>query len=197
MPTLTTDKIIAKLNSYFTDNQYVFWYDDKQEFKDIIDSIAQRLSSVKLYKAQANQQFKSKIDLLNDSEHKYLIYAPYKRPAIQENYLTDMEHYSKLFTADATQIILEELQLPENQLLFVKKYNSYFGAKTRRADFVKYWSDTFDKTPEKGIIAAITKTEKLDMNELLMKVIAAGYTNNHYIFAFSKYDVLDTFGRWS
>ena len=61
MPTLTTDKIIAKLNSYFTDNQYVFWYDDKQEFKDIIDSIAQRLSSVKLYKAQANQQFKSKI----------------------------------------------------------------------------------------------------------------------------------------
>ena len=34
MPTLTTDKIIAKLNSYFTDN---FWYDDKQEFKDIID----------------------------------------------------------------------------------------------------------------------------------------------------------------
>lgn len=70
MPTLTTDKIIAKLNSYFTDNQYVFWYDDKQEFKDIIDSIAQRLSSVKLYKAQANQQFKSKIDLLNDSEHK-------------------------------------------------------------------------------------------------------------------------------
>lgn len=48
MPTLTTDKIIAKLNSYFTDNQYVFWYDDKQEFKDIIDSIAQRLSSTKL-----------------------------------------------------------------------------------------------------------------------------------------------------
>ena len=70
MPTLTTDKIIAKLNSYFSDNQYVFWYDDKQEFKDIIDSIAQRLSSIKLYKAQANQQFKSKIDLLNDSEHK-------------------------------------------------------------------------------------------------------------------------------
>lgn len=106
-----------------------------------------------------------------------------------------MEHYSKLFTADATQIILKELQLPENQLLFVKKYNSYFGAKTRRADFVKYWFDTFDKTPEKGIIAAITKTEKLDMNELLMKVIAAGYTNNHYIFAFSKYDVLDTFWK--
>ncbi|WP_241146037.1 BREX-1 system phosphatase PglZ type A [Lactobacillus johnsonii] len=56
-----------------------------------------------------------------------------------------MEHYSKLFTADATQIILEELQLPENQLLFVKKYNSYFGAKTRRANFVKYWFDTFWK----------------------------------------------------
>ena len=28
-----------------------------------------------------------------------------------------------------------------------------------------------------------------------MKVIAAGYTNNHYIFAFSKYDVLDTFWK--
>ncbi|MDF4141977.1 BREX-1 system phosphatase PglZ type A [Lactobacillus kefiranofaciens] len=195
MPTLTTDKIIAKLNSYFTTNQYVFWYDEKGEFKDIIGTIADQLTSAKLYQAQANQQFKTKIDLLKDSQHKYLIYATYKRPKIQENYLTDMEHYSKLFTADATQIILEELNLPEEQLYFVKQHSDYFGAKSRRADFVKYWSDAFAKQPEKGTIAAITKTEKLDMNELLMKVIAAGSDNNHYVFLFTKYGVLDAFWK--
>ena len=136
MTTLTTDKIISELNNYFADDyQYVFWYDDKQQFQDIIDQIASKLTEAKLYKAQADQQFKTKIDLLDDPQHKYLIYAPYKRPKSQENYLTDMEHYSKLFTADATQIILEELNLPENKLSFVKRYHAYFGAKTRRSDF--------------------------------------------------------------
>ena len=146
-------------------------------------------------KLKAVKQFKTKIDLLDDPQHKYLIYAPYKRPKIQENYLTDMEHYSKLFTADATQIILEELNLPENKLSFVKRYHTYFGAKTRRSDFVKYWSEDFESNPEKGIIAAITKTEKLDMNELLMKIIAAGSSNNRYLFSFVKYNVLDPFWK--
>lgn len=106
-----------------------------------------------------------------------------------------MEHYSKLFTADATQIILEELNLPENKLSFVKRYHAYFGAKTRRSDFTKYWSEDFESNPEKGIIAAITKTEKLDMNELLMKIIAAGSSNNRYLFSFAKYNVLDPFWK--
>lgn len=196
MTTLTTDKIISELNNYFADDyQYVFWYDDKQQFQDIIDQIASKLTEAKLYKAQADQQFKTKINLLDDPQHKYLIYAPYKRPKIQENYLTDMEHYSKLFTADATQIILEELNLPENKLSFVKRYHAYFGAKTRRSDFTKYWSEDFESNPEKGIIAAITKTEKLDMNELLMKIIAAGSSNNRYLFSFAKYNVLDPFWK--
>ena len=74
MATLTTDKIISELKNYFEDKyQYVFWYDDKAQFKDIIDQIASNLNEVKLYKAQANQQFKTKINLLSDSQHKYLI----------------------------------------------------------------------------------------------------------------------------
>lgn len=194
MAILTTDKIISQLNHYFDEgNQYVFWYDDKQQFTDMIDQIADKLPNIKLYKAQADQQFKTKTELLADPDHKYLIYAPYERPQIQNNYLTDMELYSKLFTADATQIILEELHLPEDKLEFVKQYHSYFGAKVRRSVFIKYWSDDFDEKPEKGILAAITKTEKLDMNELLMKVIAAGTESNHFIFTFTKYHVLDSF----
>lgn len=196
MATLTTDKIISELKNYFEDKyQYVFWYDDKAQFKDIIDQIASNLNEVRLYKAQANQQFKTKIDLLSDSQHKYLIYAPYERPRIQENYLTDLEHYSKLFTADATQIILEELNLSVDKLSFVKQYHAFFGAKDRRKNFIKYWSVDFDTTPEKGIIAAITKTEKLDINELLMKIIAAGKENNQYLFLFAKYNVLDYFWK--
>lgn len=194
MSVLTTKKIISKLNRYFAQgNQYVFWYDDKQQFTDYIDQIATQLPNVKLYKAQANQQFKAKVELLADSKQKYLIYAPYERPKIQKNFLTDMELYSRIFTADASQIILEELHLPQDKLQFVKQYHAFFGAKTRRTVFVKYWSNDFNKEPEKGILAAITKTEKLDMNELLMKVVAAGTENNRFFFAFTKYGVLNNF----
>lgn len=191
MATLTTDKIIEELNNYFEQGyQYVFWYDPQKEFVDIIPDIANQIKA-KLYQAKENSQFKTKYDLLNDPDSSYLIYAPYERPKIQVNYLTDMEHYSKLFTADASQIILEELNLNDDKLQFIKQYHSYFNAKSRRNSFNKYWNDSFDEFPEMGILAAITKTEKLDVNELLMKVIA----DNQYLFDFAKYDVLADFWK--
>lgn len=196
MTTLTTDKIISELNNYFEKGyQYVFWYDPNKEFKDIINNISKHLNA-KLYQAQANQQFKTKVELLKDKNNPYLIYAPYERPKIQVNFLTDMEHYSKLFTADATQIILEELDLNDNKLQFVKQYHSFFNAKSRRETFKRYWSEDFNSFPEKGILAAITKVEKLDVNELLMKVISEGTDGeNKFLFDFAKYKVLDAFWK--
>ena len=196
MPTLTTEKIIKQINNYFAEGyQYVIWYDSKQEFIDIINEISSQIT-VKLYIAQEKQQFKTKYDLLQDADTPYLIYAPYTRPTIQLNYLTDIEHYSKLFTADATHIILEELGLDDDKLQFLKKYSDFFKAKSRRESFKKYWSESFSSNPAEGIIAAITRTDKLDLNDLLMKVIAEN-TNptNKYIYEFAKYDVLNTFWK--
>lgn len=192
MATLTTDKIISELNNYFENYQYVFWYDPDSEFNDIIDTIAASLHA-KLYKAFENEQFKTKSNILADPKHKYLIYASYEHPSINKSYLTDMECYSKLFTADASKIIAEELNLGNSYIEFVKKYSLYFAAKARKADFRKYWCPEFETQPEKGILAAITKTEKLDINELLMTVMAAGFNDNKYIFEFSKYKVLNEF----
>lgn len=196
MPALTTEKIIEQINNYFAKGyQYVVWYDSKQEFIDIINEISSQITA-RLYVAQEKQQFKTKYDLLQDADNSYLIYAPYARPQIQLNYLTDIEHYSKLFTADATHIILEELGLDDDKLQFVKKYSDFFKAKGRRENFKKYWSESFNSNPAEGIIAAITKTDKLDLNDLLMKVVAENNNStNKYIYEFAKYNVLDTFWK--
>lgn len=194
--TLSEEKIVQQLNNYFNNGyKYVFWYDPNNEFSDTVNKIASSITA-KVYHATKNQQFKTKLDLINDSNNSYLVYASYERPKIQENFLTDMEMYSKLFTADANQVILEELHLSDDKLSFVKKYRDFFRAKSRREAFIKYWSSDFDSFPEKGIIAAITKTEKLDVNELLMKVISENNGNeNKFIFDFAKYNVLNAFWK--
>lgn len=195
MAALTKDKIIEKLNDYFAEGYpYVFWYDPKREFnEEFIESLKPELKA-KVYIAEKNHQFQTKLDLLQDTSNtQYLVYAPYERPTLIKNYWADMERYSKLFSADASQLVVEELGLDNSKLAFVKKYKAFFAAKNRRADFKKYWSKDFDMKPEYGILAAITKVERLEVNEFLMIVLSGGLESNHYLDTFAKYDVQDAF----
>lgn len=192
MPELTKQNIIDKLNQYFTQYPYIFWFDPKDQFSETIKEIEPQLNG-KVYTAHKNHQLETKLALRNDKNNHYLVHAIYDRPKINLDLLADMERYSKIFNADATQLIVEELGLTNEQLPFVKKYRSYFAAKARRKDFKRYWDRDFISKPEYGILAAITKTEKLEINELLMKVLSAGLEDNQYLDEFNKYNVQAAF----
>ena len=189
---LNVDKIIVELNKLFEKNRLVFWYDSNAEFTESLSEIEKQINASVCY-LHNNEQFKTKLFLEENKEENYLVYAPFVKPAIEQDFLTDIESYSASFTADAQVIMLQDLGLPTNQLQFVKEHFKFFGSQERVKIFKKYRDQRVDKKPELGIIATILRVERLQLNEVLLKVFSAGLENNKYLTEFEKYGVSDFF----
>ncbi|MCO6542243.1 MAG: BREX-1 system phosphatase PglZ type A [Lactobacillus sp.] len=192
MAELNVNKIITKLNQAFEQQRLIFWYDSDAEFADNMDVISQGLDAEVILMAE-REQFKTKLFLENHPNTKYLIYATFARPDIENNFLTDVEEYSLIFTADVYQLLLQELNLPTNQLPFIKEHFKFFGNKSRVARFKKHLNNTVINHPELGIIASILRVDQIQVNAFLKKVLAAGIDNNSFLAEFDKYNVLDYF----
>lgn len=80
MAELNLKQIIDRLNTEFTGDvrKLVFWYDDKAEFEEDIDSV--ELENAKVYKLKKDNQFYTKYFLeREDTTTNYLIYAPFPK----------------------------------------------------------------------------------------------------------------------
>ena len=80
MAELNLKQIIDRLNTEFTGEtrKLVFWYDDKAEFEEDIDSV--ELDNAKVYKLEKDNQFYTKYFLeREDTTTNYLIYAPFPK----------------------------------------------------------------------------------------------------------------------
>ena len=88
MAELNLKQIIDRLNAEFTgDNRkLVFWYDDKGEFAEDMDSVV--LENAKTYRLEPDNQFYTKRFLeREDTMTNYLIYAPFSKPDVKDNHL--------------------------------------------------------------------------------------------------------------
>ena len=74
----------------------IFWYDEKQEFIDLIDSI--QLENARIHKLTDRNIFKTRYLLeKEDKTSNFLIYAPFPRPSDRENGLANIIYYSTVF----------------------------------------------------------------------------------------------------
>jgi len=90
MPELNLKQITDKLNAEFAGDtrKLVFWYDDKAEFADDIDSL--ELVGAKVYRLEPDNQFRTKVFLeRQDTQNSYLVYAPFPKPSVRDNHLED------------------------------------------------------------------------------------------------------------
>ena len=95
MAELNLNQIIERLKAEFTadSRKLVFWYDDKAEFVDDIDSV--ELKNAKVLKLTETNQFYIKRFLeREDTKTNYLIYAPFPKPDVKENHLEDEDDFS-------------------------------------------------------------------------------------------------------
>ena len=115
MAELNRKQIIDRLNAAFTGEvrKLIFWYDDKAEFIEDIESI--ELENAKIYRLERDNQFYTKYFLERvDTETNYLIYAPFPKPEVKNNHLEDTILYSKRFFADRASLLSADLGIGEN-----------------------------------------------------------------------------------
>ena len=169
---MNLDEIENRINTIFDESyhrQIVFWYDENQEFIEDIESI--NLHNAKLHILKDNNLIQTKYKVeFEDKKSNYLIYAPFTQPDDNDNYLADLVHYAVPFSADKIEMIAQSLNIPSEFNHLLKKYSSFWNAKSR----VNAFNNLNIQFSELNIINNFSEENKIIKN-------------------FEKYNILDDF----
>lgn len=196
MAELNLKQITDKLNSEFTSDvrKLVFWYDANAEFVDDVDSL--ELDNAKVLHLEADNQFYIKhfLECVDTTTH-YLVYAPFAKPAIRENHLTDTIRYSKEFFADRASLLTLDLGIDERYKPVIQHYIKFFANKERTQKFYDLEIESFNRsTIEVALMSVLCKSKTASFEEVLRCILTDdGFVDNKYLVEFEKYDLLNAF----
>ncbi len=200
MAELNLKQITDKLNTEFAGDtrKLVFWYDDKAEFMDDIDTL--EIVGAKIYKLEHGNQFYTKYFLeRQDNKTNYLIYAPFSKPSVRENHLEDTLRYSKQFFADRASLLALDLGIDEKYKPVVQKHIKFFGSKERTQKFYDLEMQGYtEESIEIALMSVLCKTKTATFDEVLRVVVTEHhFENNKYLSEIEKYGLLESFWRLS
>lgn len=198
MAELNLKQIIDRLNTEFTGEtrKMVFWYDDKAEFVEDMDSV--ELQNAKVYRLTKDNQFYTKYFLERlDTKTNYLIYAPFPKPEVKYNHLEDTMLYSKRFFADRASLLSVDLGIEEKYKPIIEKHIKFFGNKERTQRFYDLEIENFnEENILVGLLSAICKTRTCSFEEVLRIVISEDdLENNKFLEEMDKYELLSAFWK--
>ena len=198
MAELNLKQIIDRLNVEFTGDarKLVFWYDDKAEFAEDIDSV--ELENAKVYRLEPDNQFMTKRFLeREDTSTNYLIYAPFPKPEVKDNHLEDTMLYSKRFFADRASLLSVDLGIEERYKPIIEKHIKFFANKERTQRFYDLEIENFnEENITLGLLSAICKTRTCSLEEVLRVMLTEGTAeDNKFLLEMEKYDLQSSFWK--
>lgn len=170
---MISKKLADNIRRIFEEEKYriVFWNDGDREFEDDLDKLV--LPGVTLLHLGKTGSLATKVLLeLEDTNGKYLVYAPFPDPATEDDWLADIRLYSRTFRADQASIILDELNLANHAMrTHLGRYLAFFNNQ-ERLQRLKKWvqpQDTEDDLDLK-MIAVLARAEQPNAFSILMKL---------------------------
>ena len=193
---MNLDEIENRINSIFAEDynrQIIFWYDENQEFIEDIDNI--QLNNAKLHILKENNLIQTKYLIeFEDKQSNYLIYAPFTQPNDNDNYLADLVHYAVPFSADKIEMIAQSLNIPPKFNHLLKKYSSFWNAKSRVNAFKDLNIQYTELNIIQAILAVLSNQKTLNFDYIVREVIINNFSEeNKIIKNFEKYDIIDDF----
>lgn len=199
MAELNLKQIVNKLNEEFKGDtrKLVFWYDDKGDFSEDINSI--ELENAKIYLLEKDNQFYTKYFFEKvDTTTNYLVYAPFPKPDVEDNHLEDIVLYSKRFFADRASLLSVDLGIDEKYKPIIEKHIKFFANKERTQRFYDLEIENFNEENILiGLFSAICKTRTCSFEEVIRVIITEDSINdnNKFITEIEKYDLLNSFWK--
>lgn len=193
---MNLEEIENRINSIFNETfhrQIIFWYDENQEFIEDIENI--RLNNAKLHILKENNLIQTKYQIeYEDKESNYLIYAPFTRPNDNDNYLADLVHYAISFSANKIEMIAQRLNIPPEYYSLLKKYASFWNAKSRVDAFDNFNIQYNELNIKKAIMAVLANQKTVDFDYIVREVIINNFDEeNKIIKNFKKFNIIDDF----
>lgn len=199
MAELNLKQIIDRLNEEFTGDtrKLVFWYDDKADFAEDIDSV--ELTNAKVLKLEPGSQFATKYFLeRQDKTNNYLIYAPFPKPDVRENHLEDTMLYSKRFFADRASLLTVDLGIDQKYKQVIEKHIKFFANKERTGRFYDLEIENFNEENILiGLMSAVCRTRTCSFDEVIRVLLTDDkLEDNKFLAEFEKYDLLSAFWKF-
>ncbi|MCD6225124.1 MAG: BREX-1 system phosphatase PglZ type A, partial [Deltaproteobacteria bacterium] len=170
---MNTDHIQDTLKNIFHEKKkrIVFWYDAEQEFKGILSLI--HIDDVTILRLDENSSLELKIKLeIEDTDGKFLLYAPFAEPAAEADWLLDIRLYSYTFHADQASILLKELNLEHQSLRpYLKKRKAFLRSRDR-LNRLKKWVVPDDREDDIDLkmLAVIIRADQPEPFSALMSL---------------------------
>jgi hypothetical protein len=166
-------KLFNKDKQVFEKRQLVFWYDEKEDFKDEIDFL--KLDNVKIHKLDNNFFYTKYLLESEDVSSNYLIYSDKAKPKLEEDWFLDTGLYSSDFSADKGFVKLNDLGITDILLKdLIEKYMKFFSSKKREDDFkILNINKNNKKSIELSILASIVGVKSLNFDDILRKIFIA------------------------
>ena len=198
MAELNLKQIIDRLNAEFTGDtrKLVFWYDDKGEFAEDMDSVV--LDNTKIYRLEPDNQFYTKRFLERvDTTTNYLIYAPFPKPDVKDNHLEDTLLYSRRFFADRASLLSVDLGIEERYKPIIEKHIKFFANKDRTQRFYDLEIENFnEENILVGMLACICRTRTCSFEEVVRVILTEGeLQDNKFLTEIEKFDLLSAFWK--
>ena len=198
MAELNLKQIIDRLNAEFIGEgrRLVFWYDDKAEFAEDMESV--ELQNAKVYYLKPDNQFYTKYFLeRQDQTTNYLIYAPFPKPDVRDNHLEDTMLYSKRFFADRASLLSVDLGIEEKYKPVIEKHIKFFANKERTQRFYDLEIENFnEENIIVGLLSALCKVRVCSFEEVVRTVLTdSGLEENAFLAEFEKYDLIEAFWK--
>jgi len=152
-------------------SRIVFWHDAEKEFEETVKVLD--LPEVTILRQDEHSALELKIRLeLEDTEGKYLLYAPFPEPVPQEDWLLDIRLYNHTFLADRASIILNELGLKSQALRpYLSARKDFFRSQERLNKFKKWVNPTDGESDlDLKMLAVLTKADQPEIFAILMKL---------------------------
>lgn len=187
-----------KINEIISDSEYrqiVMWYDEFEEFNEEISNI--NLDNAELFILDNDNWIYAKYYIESENPNtNFLVYAPFRKPADEDNFLADMSHYATLFSADKINIICQELNIDCSRFKDVlSSYSKFWNASSRINAFKDLNMQEYTKNRiELGILAVLAGEKTLNFEYIVRKIIVKHFEKDDSIIEkFDKYNILDVF----
>ena len=181
----------------FYKRRIVFWNDYDKEFESFVDEL--ELDNVKIIKLNGKNNFSTKKLILNDEPlTNFLIYNPNRYKKEEDNWLLDIELYSDTFKADYLSSLIDELNIPDsiNIRNTLKEYSKFFD-NNKRIEKLKELNVNIEdnKTLNFSILAVLSNSKSIELSEILLNVLKAGFEKNKIINDIDKYGSIEILNK--
>jgi uncharacterized protein (TIGR02687 family) len=137
---MTKNQIADALNKLFLEDgkRIVFWEDADGAFVDDFDEL--ELEGVAKWRLDEHGPLATKIELERNRPHdRFLLYAPFPRPDLHDDWLLDIRLYAAGFSADRPSLILNTLGLTTISLVgYLNEHLDFFNAQSRLQQIAKF-----------------------------------------------------------